>query len=116
MSLDYQILMACDMFHHFGLLVPLLLSRFLLLRSVKLGQVKRHLVPQPRRPGSVVSELVSPVRPGLICVRMDQYRQLAAMNDEPRDEGAELCRREEVHLEHRVRVWADRLLPEPVNA
>lgn len=47
---------------------------------------------------------------------MDQDTERAAVDDEPGDEGAELCRREDVHLKHGDWVRADGLLPELVDA
>lgn len=55
-------------------------------------------------------------RYGVHRVGVDQDTERAAVDDEPGNEGAELRRREDVHLEHGDRVWADGLLPEPVDA
>lgn len=48
-------------------------------------------------------------------VGVDQHRERAAPDGEPRDEGAELRRREQVHLEHRHGVRPDRHVPEAVD-
>ena len=47
---------------------------------------------------------------------MHQGRQRAAPDDEPRHEGAELRGRQDVDLEHGDGVWADGLVPVPVDA
>lgn len=47
---------------------------------------------------------------------MNESGEGTAVDDEPRDEGAELLRREKVHFEHAGRVRADRLVPHAVDA
>lgn len=55
-------------------------------------------------------------RHGVDGVGMDQGAERATVDDEPRDEGPELCRREDVDLEHGDRVRSNGLVPELIDA
>lgn len=99
-----------------ALLLPL--PNLLLPHRIKYTQIQRDLIAQPRRPLRVVAQLrlrLEGVGPLGDRVRVDQRRQRAPPDDQPGDEGAELRGREEVYLEHGVRVGADWFFPEAVD-
>lgn len=79
--------------------------------------VKRQPLPHPDRPLRVIPQLRLSLRLTLprFRVRMYENGKRAPVDGEPRDEGAELRRREEVDLEHGDGVRADGLVPEPID-
>lgn len=85
--------------------------RLPLLHQLKNPQIQRNPLPQPRRALRMIPLLLLIRR-----IRMDQRAQRAPIDDQPRDEGAELRGREEVHFEHGDGVWADGFVEEGVDA
>jgi hypothetical protein len=55
-------------------------------------------------------------RHGVDGIGVNEGTERATVDDEPGDEGSELCGREDVDLEHGDRVRPDRLIPEFVDA
>ena len=81
------------------------------------ARIKYHPLPQPRRPLGMVPLLVR-IFPsyGVNGVGMQQGTERATVDDEPGNEGTELCWREDVHLEHGHWVRPNGLIPELVDA
>lgn len=78
------------------------------------GEIQRNPLAHPYSPLGVIPQLDRCVRAFLYRVWMDEYRERAPPDHEPRHESAELCRREQIDLEHGYRVWANWAVPERI--
>lgn len=72
-------------------------------------QIKRHSLPQPHCSLRVIPLIIA-------SVKVHEYAERTTMDHQPRNKGAELGGREDVHLEHGHCVRADGLRVEAVGA
>lgn len=88
-------------------------SSLLLLRlhQLKNPQIQRNPLAQPSRPLRMIPFLLL-----IHGIRMHQRTQRTAVDNQPRNKGAELSWRKQIHLKHGHRVWTDGFVEEGVDA